>query len=91
MMGSGSVFQDKDMITDALSSQKFITDGYNSYSNECEHPQLRDAMMSLLEAEHQIQYDLFNEMKQRGWYQTEAADQAKVQQTKTKFQNQQMG
>lgn len=91
MMGSGSVFQDKDMITDALSSQKFISDGYNTFSSECEHPQLHDAMMTLLEAEHQIQFDLFNEMKQRGWYQTEAADQAKVQQTKTKFQNQQMG
>lgn len=84
-----SGFQDKDMLCDALSTQKFITDVYNTYSCECEHPQLRDDMISILNSEHQIQFDIFNEMKQRGWYQTEAADQAKVQQTKIKFQNQQ--
>lgn len=88
MMANSSAFQDKDMITDAPSSQKFITDVYNTYSSECEHPQLRDAMMSILEAEHQIQFDLFNEMKNRGWYQTEPADGAKIQETRTKFQSQ---
>jgi spore coat protein CotF len=82
-------FGDKDMLTDALSTQKFITETYNTWSNECEHPEVRDDLMCILSEEHQIQFDLFNEMKQRGWYQVEPADQVKVQQTKQKFQNQQ--
>jgi spore coat protein CotF len=43
--------------------------------------------MRLLDEEHQIQAEVFDVMKQRGWYQTPAADQQKVQQAKQKFQS----
>ena len=79
-------FSDREMMDDALSSQKFITDGYNAFANECATPALLAECMNLLDEEHQIQHDVFAEMQKRGWYATEPADQNKVNQAKQKFQ-----
>ncbi|MEE1392688.1 MAG: spore coat protein [Negativibacillus sp.] len=76
---------DKEMLTDALSSEKFMTDHYNQYANECASPSLMNEFMNLLSEEHQIQHDVFNEMHKRGWYQTQEAPSEKVQQAKLKF------
>lgn len=73
------------MINDALSSQKFITDGYNTFANECATPALKTDFMNILSEEHQIQHELFLEMQKRGWYQVEAADEQKIQQAKQKY------
>lgn len=78
-------FGDREMMEDALSSQKFITEGYNSFANECASPSLKTDFMNILNEEHQIQHELFLEMQKRGWYQVEAADQNKVQQEKQKY------
>ncbi len=76
---------DKEMLTDALSSEKFMTDHYNQYANECASPSLMNEFMNLLSEEHQIQHDVFTEMHKRGWYQTQDAPAEKVQQAKLKF------
>lgn len=81
-------FEDKDMLDDALSSQKFITEIYNTYANECSTPALKTEFMNILNEEHQIQFDVFGEMQKRGWYKVEQADQTKVNQAKQKFQGQ---
>jgi len=73
------------MISDALSSQKFISDGYNTGANEAAAPTVKNTMMSLLEEEHSIQHDLFTQMQKRGWYHTEAAPQQKIDDTRAKF------
>lgn len=78
-------FGDKDILTDVLSSQKFVTEGYNSMANECATPAVKADFINILHEEHQIQNEVFTEMQKRGWYQTEAADQNKVTQTKQKF------
>ncbi len=78
-------FDDRAMINDALSSQKFISDGYNTGANEAAAPTVKSTLMSLLEDEHTIQHDLFVQMQKRGWYQTEAAPQQKIDETKSKF------
>jgi spore coat protein CotF len=83
---AGSI-PEKDMMNDVLSSQKFITDTYNTFTNECATPDVRDEFLRLLGEEHQIQAEVFDLMKQRGWYQVPAADQQKVQQAKQKFQS----
>jgi len=82
-------FGDKEMLTDALASQKFVTSNYNSWVNECANPTLRDQMMSLLKEEHEIESDVFCEMQKRGWYQVTPADQNKVEQVKQKYLQQQ--
>lgn len=78
-------FGDREMMEDALSSQKFITEGYNTFANECASPALKTDFMNILNEEHQIQHELFLEMQKRGWYLVEAADQNKVQQEKQKY------
>ena len=44
--------------------------------------------MNLLNEEHQMQSNIFDEMKKRGWYQTPVAEQNKVDTAKQKAQNQ---
>ncbi|QEY35905.1 spore coat protein [Caproiciproducens galactitolivorans] len=80
--------QDKEILTDVLTSQKHVTETYNSFANECATPNIRDEFMRILEDEHKIQAEVFDDMKKRGWYPTPAAEQQKIQQAKQKFQNQ---
>ena len=78
-------FDDQAKLDDALASQKFITDGYNTCANESSSLTVKNTLMTLLREEHDIQHDLFEQMQKRGWYQTESAPQQKIEQTKSKF------
>lgn len=80
-------FQDKEMITDALTSQKHITGSYNTCANEMSTDKLKNEFLNILKEEHEIQMDVFKEMQKRGWYQVPQAQQQKVDQAKTKFEN----
>lgn len=79
------IFTDKEILGDGLSTQKCTTDKFNMAANECAHPQLRRTMMQILEQEHNIQFDVFNIMHQKGFYQTPPAEDKKVQEAKQKF------
>ena len=76
---------DREMLTDALSSEKFMTENYNTFTNECASPTLMNEFMNLLSEEHQIQHDIFSEMQKRGWYPTPMAEEQKIQSAKQKF------
>ncbi len=76
---------DKDILADFLSSQKHIASSYNTYAGECEHTNLRDAFLCVLEDEHKIQTEIFQEMSNRGWYQVKAAEQQQIDQLKQQF------
>ena len=78
---------DQEMIQDLLSTQKFITGGYNTTANEASEISVKNTMMSILEDEHAIGHDVFEEMHSRGWYKTESAPQDKINQTKQTFTN----
>ena len=82
---------EKEMLSDVLSSQKQVTENYNTFANECANPQLRGALMQLLNDEHAIQFDVFTEMHNRGFYPTPMADQQKIDQAKQKFSCQNRG
>ncbi|MDP4153403.1 MAG: spore coat protein [Bacillota bacterium] len=83
----GTSLNDEEILSDTLSTQKFITSSYNSYANECSTPQVRDQFINILKDEHNIQADVFDNMQRKGWYQTSPADTSKISQTKQKFQN----
>ena len=85
MNNQNAMFSDKDKLTDVLASQKFITDNYNTITNECMTPEVRGVFMSILKEEHDIQNEIFTEMHKRGWYQVQPAEQQKIQQVKTKY------
>ena len=78
---------DQEIMTDVLVSQKHITGVYNTFANECKNKQLKDDMMCILNEEHTIQHNVFTEMEKRGWYAPPAAEQQKINEAKTKFQN----
>ena len=80
-----TTFSDKDRLQDALASQKFITENYNTFTFESVTPEVRGVFMSILKEEHEIQNEIFTEMQKRGWYQIQPAEPQKIQQTKTKF------
>ncbi len=88
-MMNGQQMQERELMDDVLSSQKHITGTYNTFTNECVNQNVRNEFMKILNEEHEIQSDVFDEMQKRGWYQTPQADLQKVQQAKQKFQNQQ--
>ena len=52
-------YNDKEMITDVLSTQKHLTDGYNNYANESACESVRNTMMSVLGEEHDIAHEVF--------------------------------
>ena len=50
-------FDDKEMLNDALSTQKFLTGDYNAFASECAHPAVRDEFMNILNEELLIARD----------------------------------
>ena len=76
---------EKDILQDCLSSEKYTTTNYNTYAGECVSEQLRSAFLNILDDEHRIQADIFNDMSSKGWYAVQPADQQQLQQVKQKF------
>jgi len=57
---------DQEMLTDALSSQKFITDNYNLFANECASPAVKSEFINILNEEHHpAQQEQINQAKQK--------------------------
>lgn len=78
-------FGDKEIVSDALVSQKQITSGYNTNANECACETLKAQFMKILKDEHDIQHQVFKSMQSRGWYATESAEQQKINKAKQKY------
>ena len=76
---------DKEMLTDALTAEKFLCSAYNTYATEAGTPEVHGAMMSLLNDTHTIQAEVWTEMNSRGWYPTEKAEEQKLQQERMKY------
>lgn len=80
-----NIYTDKEVLQDALCTQKASTSLYNLGANECVNKSLRDTMMDLLNKEHAIQFDVFNTMHAKGFYPTPDAEATKIQQAKQKY------
>ena len=71
-------YDDKTIMTDMLSTEKFIASNYNSYAGECATKQAKSKLMKILGEEHDIQFQIFEAMHAKGWYPTPAAPQEKI-------------
>ncbi len=78
---------DREIMDDILTSQKHITDVYNTFSNECVNHKLQDDMIKILKEEHSIQFSVFTDMQKKGWYSPGVAQAQMIDETKTKFEN----
>lgn len=79
-------FTEKELMNDLIASEKQVTSAYNTGITEASCSNLRQELTKCLTETQEIQYELFNAMKQRGWYQTKQAQQQDVQSAKTKYQ-----
>lgn len=80
------IYTEKEVLSDALNTEKNATNLYNLSANECVHDSLRGTMLDLLKKEHEIQVDVFNQMHTMGYYPTPAAESKKIQDARTKFE-----
>ena len=73
-------YDDKTMLTDMLSTQKFIASNYNNYAGEISTKRGKNKLLKILNEEHDIQFKIFESMQSKGWYETTTAPRAKVNQ-----------
>lgn len=78
---------DQERITDLILMEKKMSANYNEFASECVNPQLRSQFLNLLNQDHTIQEQLFQAAQSRGWYQTQPADGAQINQAYQKFSN----
>lgn len=85
-----NTFTDKEILHDALTTQKNITGLFNTFSNECACQDLKKVMLDILNDEHAIQFKVFSDMNQKGYYPTTPAQQDKINQARQQFSQQAM-
>ncbi|PWA12062.1 hypothetical protein DCC39_08050 [Pueribacillus theae] len=78
---------DRDRLNDMLSTEKYMTDGYDTALNEASHEQLYQDILMIYTETQNCQRDLFNLMFKKGWYKLEAADGQQLQQSQQQFAN----
>ncbi len=78
-------YQEKEILGDALATQKNATNLFNTCSNECVHEELRSTMLDILADEHSMQQDVFCSMHEKGYYPTPDAAQNKIDEAKQRF------
>ncbi len=76
---------EKERMNDLLSSEKYLTAVYNTYCCETATASLKSTLMSILEDEHRIGGEIFQEMNNRGWYPVEKAEENKITSAKMQF------
>ena len=77
---------DRDFINDMLSTEKYLTNGYDTALNEASHSSLYQDLLSIYTETQNCQRELFNLMFKKGWYSFEAANPQSLQQSFQQFQ-----
>lgn len=78
---------DRDMLNDMLSTEKYMTASYSVALNEASHEQLYQDLSMIFNETQQCQRDLFNLMFKKGWYKMDAANGGQLQQSHQQFSN----
>lgn len=80
--------EDRDLMEKELLNVKNACDLYMHGAIESTTAEAHCAFKEALNTSLDIQNKIYNLMAERGWYQTEPAEQNKINQVKQKFQNQ---
>jgi len=78
---------EQEIMNDALSSEKQIISAYGTFLAESTCENLRQEMAKIINDKQQIQYEIFDTMKQKGWYNVKNANLNDVQTATQKYQN----
>lgn len=74
---------DKELMQDLLATEKHVISSYSSGIIESSCMNLRNTLINNFKSSQEIQYKVFDSMKQRGWYPTKDALPDEVSQLKT--------
>ena len=77
---------ERDFTNDLLTTEKYMTDSYNTFLNEASHQALYQDVLNIFTETQNEQRQLYNLMFQKGWYKLEPAEQQKLQQKYQQFQ-----
>ncbi len=80
---------EQEIMNDALSSEKQIISAYGTFLAESTCENLRSEMSKIINDKQQIQFEIFDTMKQKGWYNVKNANLNDVQTATQKFQTMQ--
>jgi spore coat protein CotF len=75
--------KERELMHDLLATEKQVLSAYSVGISECSCPNLRDTLLRNFESVQEIQYKVFDAMKQKGWYPTKDAPDADVNQVKS--------
>lgn len=84
---NGSALTDRDLLTDALMTEEYMTQSYNAFVNVCSTQSVRDEVTNILNNEHKIHSELLTEMQNQGWYSPRQADKEKTEQALKQFES----
>lgn len=80
---------EKDLLTDLLNQEKQIMSSTAVYIQEASCENLRRMLTDQFTTTSQDEYQLFDQMRQKGYYPVTDADSAKVRQVKDAFRSMQ--
>lgn len=78
---------DKSMMMDILNTEKYVVSTYAMSVCECVNQNIRRDFQRIENEEHDIQYTITQELTNRGWYQTQPADQQQIKQVTNSYSN----
>jgi len=84
-MHTNQILNEQDMMTDALNTEKQSITSYGTYLAEATCQQLRQELNQIITENQQVQYEIYDHMKQRGWYQAKNAEMNELQQAVQKL------
>ena len=73
---------EKDLMLDLLATEKQVISAYSTGITESSCQNLRNTLVDNFKNDQNIQYKIFDAMKQKGWYPTKDAPDNEVQQLK---------
>ncbi|KXZ39956.1 Coat F domain-containing protein [Alkalithermobacter thermoalcaliphilus JW-YL-7 = DSM 7308] len=82
MTSTGS-FTEKELMNDLLASEKQVISAYSTGITESSCQNLRNTLINNYKNVQDIQYKVFDAMKQKGWYKTKDALDSDVNEAKS--------
>ncbi len=77
---------EKDLLDDLLNQEKQLMSTYSTFLAEASCPNLRRVLSGHFTQTAEDQYEVFDHMRKKGYYQVKDAPDNEVQQTKQKFE-----
>lgn len=73
---------EKELMQDLLTNEKQVISAYSTGITESSCPNLRSTLVSNFKNAENIQYKVFDAMRQKGWYPTKDAETTEVTELK---------